>query len=171
MLWYKELRQKLESIGFRINPYDPCVANWIVRKKQHTVRFHVDDILSSHMDKEVNDEFHKWLQDTFGKLKEVKCSRGKVHEFLGQKIDFSKKGMVEFSQDDHVRDMIESCPVKLKENASAPTPASNNLFSIGKSKPLGKEMREQFHTCVAKGLFIGKRSRPDILLTISVLCG
>ena len=110
------------------------------------------------MNKKVNDDFHVWLKNTFGKLKDVKVSRGKVHEFLGQIIDFSKPGTVEFSQDDHVDDMIESCPVKLKENAAAPTPASNNLFSIGKSKPLGKEMREQFHTCVAKGLFIGGKA-------------
>ena len=86
-------------------------------------------------------------------------------------IDFSKPGTVIFSQDDHVEDMIASCPVKLSKNAAAPTPAGNNLFNVGKSKPLGKEMRKQFHTCVAKGLFIAKRSRPDILLTVSVLCG
>ena len=171
MLWYKELRRKLESIGFEMNPYDPCVANRTVNKKQHTVRFHVDDILSSHMDKKVNDQFHLWLKETFGKLKDVKVSRGKVHEFLGQLIDFSKPGTVIFSQDDHVEDMIASCPVKLSKGAAAPTPAGNNLFNVGKSKPLSKEMREQFHTCVAKGLFIAKRSRPDILLTVSVLCG
>ena len=170
-LWYQELRRKLESIGFRFNPYDPCVVNRVVEKKQHTVRFHVDDILSSHMDKKVNDQFHLWLKETFGKLKDVKVSRGKVHEFLGQLIDFPKPGTVIFSQDDHVEDMIASCPVKLSENAAAPTPAGNNLFNVGKSKPLGKEMRKQFHTCVAKGLFIGKRSHLDILLTISVLCG
>ena len=58
MLWYQELRRKLESIGFEFNPYDPCVANRVVENKQQTVRFHVDDILSSHMNKKVNDDFH-----------------------------------------------------------------------------------------------------------------
>jgi hypothetical protein len=27
LLFYKKLKKDLESIGFKINPYDPCVAN------------------------------------------------------------------------------------------------------------------------------------------------
>ena len=42
ILWYQKLRKDLESIGFKINPYDPCVANQMVKGKQHTVVFHVD---------------------------------------------------------------------------------------------------------------------------------
>ena len=33
ILWYKEFKKTLESIGFKFNPYDPCVANRIVKKK------------------------------------------------------------------------------------------------------------------------------------------
>ena len=33
-----------------------CVANQIVNEKQHTIRFYVDDILSSHVDSSRNDE-------------------------------------------------------------------------------------------------------------------
>ena len=57
LFWYKKFRKGLESVGFEFNAYDPCVANRIVDGKQHTVRFHVDDILSSHVDRNVNDEF------------------------------------------------------------------------------------------------------------------
>jgi hypothetical protein len=35
---------------------------------------------------------------------------------------------------------------------------------------LSKEQAEDFHTCVAKGLFLCKRARPDIHPTIAVLC-
>ena len=34
LLWYKLFRKDLESIGFKFNPYDPCVANKIAEKKQ-----------------------------------------------------------------------------------------------------------------------------------------
>ena len=61
MLWYKEFRTSLESIGFKFNPYDPCMANRMVNKLQHTVRFHVDDLKSSHKDPEVNTKFLAWL--------------------------------------------------------------------------------------------------------------
>ena len=30
LLWYKKIRADLESQGFKVNPYDPCVANkWV----------------------------------------------------------------------------------------------------------------------------------------------
>ena len=45
LMWYKKFCTDLESIGFRFNPYDACVANRIVRGEQHTIRFHVDDII------------------------------------------------------------------------------------------------------------------------------
>ena len=57
ILWYQKLRKDLESIGFKINPYDPCVANRMVKGKQQTVVFHVDDLKCSHMDKKVNTNF------------------------------------------------------------------------------------------------------------------
>ena len=46
MLWYRKFQGDLESIGFKFNPYDPCIANKIVRKKQQTICFHVDNIMT-----------------------------------------------------------------------------------------------------------------------------
>ena len=51
LLWYHEILSKLKGIGFKFHPYDACVCNRIVNGKQHMVRFHVDDILSSHVEK------------------------------------------------------------------------------------------------------------------------
>ena len=48
------------------NPYDPCVANQTINKKQHTIRMHVDDVMSSHVDSKVNDNFHKWCVKKYG---------------------------------------------------------------------------------------------------------
>ena len=53
---------------------------------------------------------------------------------------------------------------------TVPTPAAKNLFSIdSESENLSSELKESFHSCVAKGLFIGKRARPDIQMPIAVL--
>src|SRR6056300_1426243 len=60
MLWYKKLRKDLEEYGFKFNPYNACIANKVMNGKQQTIRFHVDDLLSSHMDPKVNDEFFEW---------------------------------------------------------------------------------------------------------------
>ena len=94
-------------MGFLFNPYDSCVCNCCVKGKQHTVRFHVDDILLSHEDEKVNDDFHQWLNKTFGKLKELTTSRGKVNTFLSTELNFSDPGKLGVKQTTHVQDMID----------------------------------------------------------------
>ena len=48
LLFYKKLVANLESIGFKLNPYDPCVANKEVNGTQMMVCWHVDDLKVSH---------------------------------------------------------------------------------------------------------------------------
>ena len=61
LLFYKRLIQDLKGIGFELNPYEPCMANKIVKGKQMTLCWHVDDMKVSHfMPKEV-DKIVKWL--------------------------------------------------------------------------------------------------------------
>jgi hypothetical protein len=169
LLWYKKFRKDLESIGFEFNPYDPCVANRIKNDKQHTIRFHVDDLLASHVDKRVNDKFLAWLNRNYGKLKEVTATRGKIHEYLGMTIDFSTTGKVKFKMADYVRNMIDEFPIDFKTTDTAMTPASNKMFEDGNSKKLEKRRSEIFHTFVAKCLFLCKRARPDIQPAVAVL--
>ena len=83
MLWYLKFRGDLEEIGFDFNPYDPCIANRIIKKKQQTIRFHVDNLMSSHVDRDVNTKFLAWTKRMYGKHGEVKSMRGNKHDFLG----------------------------------------------------------------------------------------
>ena len=113
ILWYKKFRKDLEEIDFVFNPYDPCVANKIVNGYQQTIRFHVDDVMSSHIDPTVNDEFEIWLNKMYGEHGEVKTTRGDEHEYLGMtfKFDF-KKGEVKVDMIDYVKGMLEEFPIK-----------------------------------------------------------
>ena len=43
----------LMRIGFKLNPYDPCVANKTINGKQVTLVWHVDNIQASHVEAEV----------------------------------------------------------------------------------------------------------------------
>ena len=81
----------MEQQDFKFNPYDACVANKQVKGKQHTVHFHVDDLMSSHVDSKVNDEFAKWLNKMYGKHGAVKVNHGKVHDYLGMVFDFQNQ--------------------------------------------------------------------------------
>ena len=101
MLFYKKLRGDLEAIGFAFNPYEPCVCNRSIRGSQHTVRFHVDDLLSSHVDGIVNDKFAKWLNKMYGKHgKKVKVVKGNHHQYLGMSLEFISKKKQRCKNDD-----------------------------------------------------------------------
>ena len=171
LLWYKKFRKDLEEIGFKFNPYDPCVANKMVRGKQHTIRFHVDDLMSSHVDPEVNKEFHAWLVMKYGKIGEVKTHTGNEHDYLGMIFRFDrKKKFVEIDMRNYVKSMLDDFPIKLESGDTAPTPAGNDLFNVDASKLLDEKRKEIFHKIVAKGLFVCKRGRPDVQPTIAYLC-
>ena len=171
MLYYKKFCKDIESIGFKVNPYDPCVANHIVCGTQQTVTWHVDDLKSSHKSSKVNDEFHKWLEGTYASdaIGKVKVVRGKCHVYLGMVLDFSIPGKVQVDMVDYTKNMVEDFPKELStENVTYPW--NDNLFKIDESSPaLAKPKAEDFHTFVAKALFLCKHSRPDIEPAISFL--
>ncbi len=170
LLWYKRFRQDLEDQGYKFNPYEPCVANKLIQGHNHTVRFHVDDLMASHLLKKVNDKFLKWLNKMYGGYGAVKATRGKIHDYLGMTFDFSAKGEVHVDMIDYVENMIDDFSVKLSKKDTAPNPAADDLFAVGDSPKLTGQQKDEFHTFVAKGLFACKRARPDIHPTIAVLC-
>ena len=87
----------------------------MVNGSQHTVRFHVDDLLSSHVDPKVNDRFAEWLEKMYGKYKAVESTRGKKHDYLGMLVDFTEKGKVMIDMVKYVESMIEDVPVKISK--------------------------------------------------------
>ena len=57
-------------------------------------------------------------------------------------------------------------------DGEAATPAASHLFAINPEPVrLSSEMANEFHHLVAKTLFVCKRARPDIQLTVGFLCG
>ena len=126
LLWYRKFRTDLTKINFKFNPYDPCVANRDTDDgKQQTIRFHVDDVMSSCEDNgKVNDEFELWLNKTYGALTKVKATRGKIHDYLGMLFDFSKPGEVTVEMTTYICNMVDECSVKFAKTDVAPTPAA-----------------------------------------------
>ena len=169
LLWYNKFRKDLEGIGFKFNAYDPCVANRNVRGKQHTVRFHVDDIMSSHKRSTVNSELLKWLNEQYGTHGKVKATRGKLHDYLGMTFDFNTKGKVKIGMIKHIEKMLDDFKAKYKLDGTAKTPAGSDLFHQGSGEELERQRKEDFHTFTAKSLFVCKRARPDTQPTVSGL--
>jgi hypothetical protein len=164
LLYYKKFRKDIESIGFVINPYDPCVANRIVDQRQHTLTWHVDDLKSSHVDPKVNDKFLTWLEKTYAsdEIGKVKAVRGLRHDYLAMMLDFSIAGVLQVDMTLYVKSMIADFPVALSGKERFPW--NENLFKVDdSSKLLDAEKSKIFHTFVMKGMFLCKRGRQDIL--------
>ena len=170
ILWYLKFRKDLEDLGFKFNPYDPCVANRMVKGSQHTICFHVDDLMSSHKDKRVNDHFLIWLNKKYGKHGEVKATRGHVHDYLGMTFDFSEKGKAKVDMIDYVKNMCTEFSQYMKPGDTANNPSPTDLFAEGTGDKVEKVRADDFHKFVAKGLFACKRARPDIHTSIALLC-
>ena len=62
LMFYEKLVGVLEACGFRVNPYDPCVANKIVGGKQLTVCWHVDELNISCIDANEVTKMIQWLE-------------------------------------------------------------------------------------------------------------
>jgi len=62
--------------------------------KQHTIRCHVDDLMCSHVDPEVDAKFLRWLNSEYGAYGELKATRGKIQKYLGMQFDSSKPGHI-----------------------------------------------------------------------------
>jgi hypothetical protein len=168
-LWYKTFRKNLKDIGFVFNPYNPCVANKKVQGSQQTIVFHMDNLKSSHKLKSVNDKFEKWLNSMYGRHGKAIATSGQTTT-LGMELDYRKQGELKINMMKYVKNMLNDLTVKLGKKDMAKTPAGDNLFNLGTAAKLDTKRLEIFHTCLAKGLFLCKRARPDIQQAISVLC-
>jgi hypothetical protein len=148
----------------------PCVANKIINTKCHTIRFHVDDLMCSHMDPKVNDELEEWLNKMYGDHGPVTTTCGNIHDYLGMTFDFSETGKVKIDMINYMEAMVDDFSAKFKPNDIATSKAAEDLFSAGEFNAIDAQRSEEYHTFVAKGLFACKRARPDIHPTIAVLC-
>jgi hypothetical protein len=109
-----------------INPYDWCVANKMINGKQCTVLWHVDDLKISHVDAKVVTGVIKQIDDEFGQEAPITVTRGKVHDYLGMTLDYTKKGKVKILMLDYVMKMLADLPAEM--DGEAATPAANHLL-------------------------------------------
>ena len=78
-LWfYEKFCSDINVYGFKISPYDQCVANADLNGHQMTVMWHVDDLKVSHKDPFEITFFAQYLSTKYGEQMTVKF--GQVHD-------------------------------------------------------------------------------------------
>ena len=65
LLFCQKFVGDLMTIGFELNPCDPCVANKTINRKQLTLVWHVYKIKARHVEAEVVTSMAKWLRKTY----------------------------------------------------------------------------------------------------------
>jgi hypothetical protein len=98
LLYYCKFTRSLRNQGYTMNPYDPCVWNKMIEKKQITICFHVNNCKVSHKLAQVVDKAIKWLRQDYESIFEdgsgaMVVHQGLVHRYLGMTIDYSTKGV------------------------------------------------------------------------------
>lgn len=168
ILWYETFVETLEGEGFKLNPYDPCVANKDVDGDQCTIAWYVDDNKISHKDTKVVDEVIAAIEKKHGKMT---VKRGKKHVFVGIGIEFTDEKTVKIMMKDYITESIEQFEQHGDTITKGPkTPAANTLFNTDDNSPMLDEKKaETFHSVVAKLLFVSMRARLDVALPIAFL--
>ena len=157
----------------------------MIKGKQITICFHVDDCKISHESSKVIDDTIDWLRSEYESIFEdgsgtMKVHRGKVHKYLAMLLDFSHKGQCRVSMYDYVDGILEAFDdavkkyddgyLKVGKRRSKSSAAPDNLFVVDEDcEKLSDDVAASFHTIVAKVLYVTKRARPDTSLAIAFL--
>jgi hypothetical protein len=108
-------------MGFELNPYDTCIANMIIDRKQCTVVWYMVNNKISHMDSKVVSHMVEKIEVKFGKMT---ITREKRHAFLGMDIAFHANGTASIN----IKEYIKEATLEFGKDItrSATTPAKTN---------------------------------------------
>ena len=90
LIFYEKLVDELELYVFEMNPYDPCIENKSVDGKQLIIRWHMDDIKLSPVDKKVFLSTILCMELVYG---EMHGTRGKRHGYLSMWMEYLRRGI------------------------------------------------------------------------------
>ena len=88
----------------------------------------MDNLKISHVDPKVVTDIIDKLQQNFGKEAPLTVTRGKIHDYLGMKIDYSEEGKVKITMEDYIKNMLEDLPDDMQ--GTTKTPAAGHLFKV-----------------------------------------
>ncbi len=185
LLYYRKFSSSLKKRGFTMNPYDPCVWNRNIVGKQMTICFHVNDCKILHLDPKVVDYTIAWLRDEYESVFTngsgmMKMAQGKVHKYLGMTLDFATSMIVKVTMLEYVDGIVGSWDKACSELDDGykavsgckriATAAPDDLFKVDEDGvKLDQARAKAFYNIMAKEIYVTKRARPNISLSIAFL--
>lgn len=164
-LFWENLIGKLEKIGFKLNPYDSCVANKIIDGHQCTIVCHVDALKISHKNKKVFHNILDYLTAAFGQLS---ITEGNKHTYVGMGVEYPGNKTVEITTNSYLKEALEMFPEEIDSEVT--TPGAPHLFEVNEScTKLPESKRKILLQIVTKLLYVSSKARPDKHIAISFL--
>lgn len=175
--WHDYLIEVLEGFGFDKSRYDPCL--FMLYGEDGTLLailvLFVDDMILGSLDGDCTSKLLDYLRQH---VYDITVKIGQEHAFLGVKYNFYTSPEYDFPyceqrMDGYIREIIDDMGKYGELVGTAKTPATEDLtndpwLSEG-CELLIPEMKEFFHSMVAKMLFASQRVRFDILFPVQVL--
>ena len=106
---------------------------------------YVDDLMIASDEAKLVDDVISKLTE---KYRDLTVHRGRVHDYLGMRFDFSKEGEVFISMEAYINEVLKGTGIE----DTADTPATQDLFDIEEDLLSNRE-RESFHRKVAQCLY------------------
>jgi hypothetical protein len=103
------------------------------------------------------------LEDEFGKEAPLNKSRGKIHDYLGMKLDFLKpREVVTITMINYIKSVLHDVPKEM--HGKAVTPAVVHLFQVNSTNPvyLDEAKADMYVRVVMQLLFLSQCAHPDI---------
>jgi hypothetical protein len=160
-LWQRELTKVLvKEMCFKLSCYDNCVA--ISDNGRIIVAFHVDDLLVSCVSLEDQDWFIQKMKGYFT----LKHQTGNSLDYLGMHIAYVPGEYISLSQ----HEMIDKLVRNVHGHSKTPESVSAEDAEGAEAAMLSFEDAATYRSKVALCLYLAKRTRPDWLHTVNLLC-
>jgi hypothetical protein len=161
-LWFNLLTALLLSKGYVASETDPCVMRRSTGGLIFCILIYVDDLLIF-ASQEETETIRDFLTTAF---KTITMSVSNSLSYLGMQLLWAN-GCFTVDMDFYVEQIIKDwshLPMKS-------TPGARDTFQLDEaSVPLSEQLRQSFHSTVARILYLSKRVRPDTLTVVSFLC-
>ena len=102
------------------------MANKTVDRKQTTVVWHVENLKISQENGDTVGALINKLREQYGNEAYLRIHRGKVHKYLGMKMDYREESKVSIDMPYYLKNILDDMPTKYQGRAI--TPAANHLF-------------------------------------------
>ena len=172
-LWNEYMTAALKNAGYTQSKSEACLFRKVIRangsekKEWSTITLYVDDCLHVYNSERMKRDLYARLRDANLPTPTVQVlNLANSISYLGMVITMKGPGWLFVAQPGYTKEILE----EFKPKRSYPTPCDPNIFKRPEAELQGEPVdMTQYLSKLMKLMFLGTRTRPDLLPTLSAL--